>query len=62
MRLVISGDVEDDLMFIVVRKLAWMAQSMFTQGWIALFEVFKGLLEDVGNFGNLTVRMSLALN
>jgi len=54
--------VEDDLTFMAIRELAWAARSRFIQGCVALFEVSKGLLRDVGNFGDLTERMSLTLN
>jgi len=39
-----------------------VAQSRFIQGCVVLFEVSKGLLRDVSNFGDFTERMSLTLH
>ena len=62
MRLVISGDMEDNLMFMMIRELAWVAQLRVIQGCVALFEVSKDLLRDIGNFSDLTERIYLTLN
>ena len=54
--------MEDDLTFMAIRELAWAARSRFIQGCVVLFEVSKGLFRNVGNFGDLTERMSVTLN
>ena len=58
----ISGNVEDNLTFMAFRELGWASRSRFTYGCVALFEISKCLFRNVGDFGDLPERMSLALN
>ena len=52
--------MEDTLKFMAFREIGWASRSRFTLGCVALFEISKGLFRS--DFGDLTERMSPALN
>jgi len=62
MRLIISGDVEDNLTFMAFRELGWASRSRLTYRCVVLFEISKCLFRNIGDFSDLTERMSLTLN
>ena len=61
-RLMISDDVKDNLTFMAFRELGWASRLRLTYRCVVLFEISKCLFRNVGDFSDLTERMSLTLN
>jgi len=58
----VSGDVEDNLAFMARGQLGWTTGSYFTEGVVALSQLLKGLVGNVGDVADFKQGMSAPLD